>query len=589
MSIPSFIGQEITILVKHKQRLSSIRKGLTGGGPKVERTKQNQPKWGQSGLSNHKNKTRWPQAETTPPLAKFSHKRSCHGSQIRLHDELHHIKRITRFRQNSLSIPSPNLIWINPPKIPAGYMIDNPSKGESVDYNARVPFALGWASFEMNSFSTRPLALYTITTKKIVKRSTRKDLVRPTGESSHSQKPAEKTVCRADISAREDAAVDAEPLRSEKMVTLSDSAPSQKTATSADTVGEHIEADISSLNAQQSEAEATGNKELEVNWEQGYMIDNPSKGESVDYNARVPFALGWASFEMNSFSTRPLALYTITTKKIVKRSTRKDLVRPTGESSHSQKPAEKTVRRADISAREDAAVDAEPLRSEKKVTLSDSAPSQKTATSADTVGEHIEADISSPNAQVSIVNLDEEDRRTEEEDDAPSKALTAVNPEPIRENQPDLGVSAADSAEKIAKIKKRKRDGATVAERVEKKLRAMKVKNVSKRTGDADLQHIPRDKEVPDSDLFTPEAQIQGDNSFSTVSLTTDEILDSIDVNKVDLINESLLIVLQQSEAEATGNKGSDSSGSGSGGYSLEVDIVGESPAPPEKKQKTTD
>ncbi|KAK8969030.1 hypothetical protein KSP40_PGU001985 [Platanthera guangdongensis] len=280
------------------------------------------------------------------------------------------------------------------------------------------------------------------------------------------------------------------------------------------------------------------------NWEQGYMIDNPSKGESVDYNARVPFALGWASFEMNSFRLGaffssltakgdPALTMPMKTKKIVKRSKRKDLVCPTGESSHSQKPAEKTVRRADISAREDAAVDAEPLRSEKMVTLSDSAPSQKTATSADTV-----------------------DRRTEEEDDAPSKALTAVNPEPVRENQLDLGVSAADSAEKIAKIKKRKRDRATVAERVEKKLRAMKVKNVSKQTGDADLQHIPRDKEVPDSDLVTPEAQIQGDNSISTVSLTTDEILDSIDVNKVDLINESLLIVLQQSEAEATGNKG---------------------------------
>ncbi|KAK8950216.1 hypothetical protein KSP40_PGU000952 [Platanthera guangdongensis] len=204
------------------------------------------------------------------------------------------------------------------------------------------------------------------------------------------------------------------------------------------------------------------------------------------------------------------------TNKIVKRSSRKDLVRPTGESSQSQKPAEKAVRHADISARDDTAVDAEPLRSEKMVTLSDSAPSQKTATSADTTGEHIEADISSPNAQVPIVNLDEEDRRTEEEDDAPSKVLTAVNPEPVRENQPDLGGSAADSAEKTAKTKKRKRDGATVAERVEKKLRAMKEKNVSKQTGDADLQYRPRNKEVPDGDLVTPEAKIQGDNSLST-------------------------------------------------------------------------
>ncbi|KAK8971303.1 hypothetical protein KSP40_PGU006322 [Platanthera guangdongensis] len=31
-----------------------------------------------------KTKTRWPQAETTPPLAELSHKRSCHGSQSRL-------------------------------------------------------------------------------------------------------------------------------------------------------------------------------------------------------------------------------------------------------------------------------------------------------------------------------------------------------------------------------------------------------------------------------------------------------------------------------------------------------------------------
>ncbi|KAK8950318.1 hypothetical protein KSP40_PGU002160 [Platanthera guangdongensis] len=232
------------------------------------------------------------------------------------------------------------------------------------------------------------------------------------------------------------------------------------------------------------------------------------------------------------------------------------------EASPLTNPAEKAVCRADVSVREDAAVlDAEPLRSEKMVTLSDSAPSQKTANSADTVGEHNESEISSPNAQVPIVNVDEEDRQTSGEEvgkDAPSKELIAANPETVCESQPDLGEAAADSTEKRAKRKMRKRDGSTVAERVEKKLRAMKEKNISKRTGEADIQHRPRDKEVPDSDLITPEAQIQGDNSLSTVSLTTYEMLDSIDVNEVDLINESLLIVLQQSEAKATGKKDSE-------------------------------
>ncbi|KAK8959663.1 hypothetical protein KSP40_PGU001259 [Platanthera guangdongensis] len=241
----------------------------------------------------------------------------------------------------------------------------------------------------------------------------------------------------------------------------------------------------------------------------------------------------------------------------------------------------------DLQVEQDAVVNAEPLRSEKMTTLSDSAPSQKTATSADTAGEHMETDISSPNASVQIVDLDEEDRRTEVENDAPSKALSAVNPEPVRADQPDLGGSAADAAEKTAKKKKRKRDGATVAERVEKKLRAMKEKNVSKRTGAADLQHRPREKEVPDGDLVTPEAQIQGENSLSTVSLSTDEIFDSIDVDQLDLIQDSLLVVLQQNEAKTAGDKGSGSSGSSSGGYSPDVDIIGDSPAPPEKRQRT--
>ncbi|KAK8966096.1 hypothetical protein KSP40_PGU001329 [Platanthera guangdongensis] len=224
------------------------------------------------------------------------------------------------------------------------------------------------------------------------------------------------------------------------------------------------------------------------------------------------------------------------TKKIVKRSTRKDPVRPTGEISQSLKLAEKEVRHANISARD--AVDAEPLRSEKMVT-SDSAPSQKTATSADTTGEHIEADVSSPNAPVQIVDLDEEDRRTEVEDDPPSKSLSTVNPEPVRENQPELGGSAADSAEKAAKRRKRKRDGATIVER-------------------------PSVKETADNAASSQRVE--------ELSAESDSSASSSDTGS--------------SHSGSASSTGSDSSGSGSGGYSPEVDIVGDSPAPPEKKQR---
>ncbi|KAK8939804.1 hypothetical protein KSP40_PGU005759 [Platanthera guangdongensis] len=113
-------------------------------------------------------------------------------------------------------------------------------------------------------------------------------------------------------------------------------------------------------------------------------------------------------------------------KKIAKRPARQDLVRLAGENSQNEKPAEKSARPTDIFARGEAAVDAEPL-SERMTTLSDSVHSQKTATSADTAGERTEADISS-NAQVPIVNLDDEDRQTEEEDGVLPEATTAANP-----------------------------------------------------------------------------------------------------------------------------------------------------------------
>ncbi|KAK8943531.1 hypothetical protein KSP40_PGU008986 [Platanthera guangdongensis] len=88
---------------RHASRIRLAKHPITQGNTvlsvaalKWNAPNKTSPNRGQSGLSNHKNKTRWPQAETTPPLAKSSHKRSRHASRIRL--AKHPITQVKRAR-----------------------------------------------------------------------------------------------------------------------------------------------------------------------------------------------------------------------------------------------------------------------------------------------------------------------------------------------------------------------------------------------------------------------------------------------------------------------------------------------------------